>query len=225
MGMLGTSLAVITLVGIALVTTLSVPAQAEDASIPSWIKQVATLWGSGQISDTEFIEALRYLVQVGILVVPESGQVTDAVKDTVPEPTPATLPGTVHPEAVIGAITRIVDGDTIHFNDDVYRLSLIDTPERGEDGYAEATDALTEICPIGSTAYMEADSLQGLDRYGRYLGVVWCEGNDYSTTAGEYLHANGLLKKFYVNYCDSMEAATAMWAEESGNWFYHSVCN
>ena len=66
--MLGTSLAVIALVGIALVTTLSVPAQAENASIPSWIKQVATLWGSGQISDAEFIAALQYLVQVGILV-------------------------------------------------------------------------------------------------------------------------------------------------------------
>ena len=189
------------------------------------IVSIATLWGSGQISDAEFIAALQYLVQVGILVVPESGQVTDAVKDTVPEPTPATLPGAVHPEAVIGSITRIVDGDTIHFNGDVYRLSLIDTPERGEDGFNEATGALEELCPKGSTAYMEADSLQGLDRYGRYLGVVWCEGNDYSTTAGEYLSDLGLLKKFYTNFCGSAEAATERWAEESGNWFYHSVCN
>ena len=171
----------------------------------------------------------------GILVVPEHGQVEEQVlvitasesrPEQVQEASPAAnVPSSVHRDAVQGTIIRVIDGDTLVFDGDTYRLSMIDTPERGEDGFDEATDTVKALCPVGSTAYVEADSIQGQDRYGRYLGVVWCQGNGYSTTIGEYLSDRGLLKKFYTNYCGSTEAATAKWAEESGNWFYHSVCN
>ena len=124
-----------------------------------------------------------------------------------------------------GNITRIIDGDTLVFNGDTYRLSLIDTPEKNEDGASEATSALSELCPVGSVAYMELDSVVSQDRYGRYLGVVWCEGNNYTTTAGEYLYDNGFLKKFYTEFCVSMETATVQWAEESCNMFYYNICS
>ena len=195
---------------------------AEEQTIPSWIKQIAVFWGNGQISDAEFITALQYLIQVGILTVPASDIMQESGVD-VRENIPTDI--NIHPDAVQGTITRIIDGDTLVFDGDTYRLSLIDTPERGEDGYNEATDALESLCPAGSTAYMEADSIHGTDRYDRYLGVVWCEGNGYATTAGEYLSDNGLLKKFYIGFCDKTEAATAQWAEESGNWFYYNICN
>ena len=198
----------------------------EQSTIPSWIKQIAVFWGNGQINDAEFITALQYLIQVGILTVPVPDviQESDVAHDVVvQENIPTGI--NIHPDAVQGTITRIIDGDTLVFDGDTYRLSLIDTPERGEDGYNEATNALESLCPAGSTAYMEADSIQGTDRDDRYLGVVWCEGNEYDTTAGEYLSDNGLLKKFYTGFCDETEAATAQWAEESGNWFYHNICN
>ena len=224
------------IVAICAATGAFMPADAHaDSAIPPWVKQIAVLWGDGQISDAEFLTALQYLVQIGLLVVPEPAveavpePVAEAVPDTVmPEPvpsTPASLPSAVHPDAVQGVITRIIDGDTLVFDGDTYRLSLIDTPERGEDGYREATNALKALCPAGSTAYVEDDSIQGQDRYDRYLGVVWCEGNNYATTAGEYLSDNGYLKKFYTSFCGNTEAATAQWAETSGNWFYHDVCN
>ena len=199
---------------------------AEEQTIPSWIKQIAVFWGNGQINDAEFITALQYLIQVGILTVPVPDviQESDVAHDVaVQENIPTDI--NIHPDAVQGTITRIIDGDTLVFDGDTYRLSLIDTPERGEDGYDEATNALELLCPVGSIAYMEADSVQGTDRYDRYLGVVWCEGNNYDTTAGEYLFDNGLLKKFYTGFCDDTEAATAQWAEESGNWFYYYICN
>ena len=197
------------------------PAASADSDIPPWVKQVAVLWGNGDISDSEFITALQYLVQVGLLVVPETVQET-----AEPEIEQTTIThSNIHPDAVSGTITRIIDGDTLVFNGDTYRLSIIDTPERGEDGFDEATNAVNGLCPVGSTAYVEDDSLQGQDRYGRYLGVVWCEGNDYSVTVGEYLSDNGHLKKFYTNFCGNTEAATSKWAEASGNWFYHDVCN
>lgn len=201
-----------------LLVVLIIPVQAENENIPQWIKQVALLWGSGQISDDEFLSALQYLIRMGILVVPEPEIVSTFVSS---EP----LPANVHPDSKQGKMTRIVDGDTVHIDEDVYRLSLIDTPERGEDGYREATDALKQLCPIDSKVYYDDDSIQGSDRYGRYLGVIWCSGNDYSVTAGEYLANNGYLKKFYTNYCDNTEASTEKWAEETGNYFYYRICN
>jgi hypothetical protein len=43
-----------------------------SSSIPSWIKNTAKWWADGQISDAEFIKALQYLINQGILVVPQS---------------------------------------------------------------------------------------------------------------------------------------------------------
>ena len=196
---------------------LIMPVHAESLEIPPWIKQVALLWGSGQISDAEFVAALQYLVHVGILVVPE-------VEKIVSETDNARPAGIVHPDAKIGKITKIVDGDTVDIDAIRYRLSLIDTPERGEDGFMKATNALTELCPEGSTIYYDDDSIQGFDKYGRHLGVIWCEGNDYSTTAGEYLYDNGYLKKFYTAFCTTTEAASKDWVAATGNWFYRDVC-
>lgn len=195
----------------------------EGNTIPSWIKQIAVFWGNDQISDAEFITALQYLINVGILSVPVS-DVIQSDNFVNSNDTRSSIP-VVHPDAVQGTITRIIDGDTLVFNGDTYRLSLIDTPEKNEDGALEATSALNMLCPVGSVAYMELDSIMSQDIYGRYLGVVWCEGNDYSTTAGEYLYDNGFLKKFYTEFCVNMEAATVQWAEESGNMFYYNICS
>lgn len=41
-----------------------------NATIPSWIKNDAKLWSQGQISDTDFVKAVQYLVQNGIVQVP-----------------------------------------------------------------------------------------------------------------------------------------------------------
>ncbi|MDC8438349.1 MAG: hypothetical protein LV468_05035, partial [Candidatus Nitrosotenuis sp.] len=38
-------------------------------NVPSWIKSVADWWARGQISDTEFLEAIEYLVNHRIITV------------------------------------------------------------------------------------------------------------------------------------------------------------
>ena len=52
--------------------------------IPDWIKSVAGFWNAGDINDTSFLEAISYLIENNILVVPptEAGADTGA---TVPE--------------------------------------------------------------------------------------------------------------------------------------------
>ena len=59
---------------------LSVNASGEKTLIPSWIKTTAGFWVDDKVSDSEFISALQFLVEKGVLVIPQKGN--------VPNPTP-----------------------------------------------------------------------------------------------------------------------------------------
>ena len=46
-------------------------AQSSDqVVIPNWVKQNALWWGEGEISDQEFVSALQYLINQGVIVIP-----------------------------------------------------------------------------------------------------------------------------------------------------------
>lgn len=45
---------------------------AQQTSIPSWVKNTALWWGQGQISDSEFIKSLQWLVDNGMIKIPQS---------------------------------------------------------------------------------------------------------------------------------------------------------
>lgn len=49
----------------------------------------------------------------------------------------------------------IVDGDIIDVNDVRIRLSMVNTPERGELGYEEATVLTEFVCPVGAEALVD----------------------------------------------------------------------
>ena len=66
------------------VTSIAV---AEENKIPNWIKTTAGFWVDEKISDDEFISALQFLINKGILNVPSSD-----VVDTTPTPAPAFAP-------------------------------------------------------------------------------------------------------------------------------------
>ena len=73
-------------------------------------------------------------------------------------------------------VTRVIDGDTIevelHGEIERVRLLCIDTPERGQDGYAEATEYLRGL--IGDGVRLEKDPEHGhRDNFGRLLRYVW----------------------------------------------------
>ncbi len=79
------ALAIVFVIGIG----LSLNVSAEEGLIPSWIKNIALMFGQDQISDSEFIGALQYLVKEGILVIPseqnEIDETTDRSQLTVQE--------------------------------------------------------------------------------------------------------------------------------------------
>lgn len=67
-----TLLIAILFVAIGITIGFSINVAAQQPSIPSWIKNVAKLWGEGQVNDNEFINALQWLVSQGIIVIPSN---------------------------------------------------------------------------------------------------------------------------------------------------------
>ena len=72
---------------------LSVQVKAEENLIPSWIKNTAKFWVDDQVSDTEFLNALQYLVNLGILVVPTSENIESNSNLNVKIPSPSEVFG------------------------------------------------------------------------------------------------------------------------------------
>ncbi|MGI0063418.1 MAG: hypothetical protein ACREAL_00900 [Nitrosopumilaceae archaeon] len=58
----------------------SVNVSGEEALIPSWIKNTAGFWVNDQISDKEFISALQWLIDNGILTVSQKDPKLDALE-------------------------------------------------------------------------------------------------------------------------------------------------
>lgn len=108
-------------------------------------------------------------------------------------------------------ITKIIDGDTIYTNNHKIRLSLTDTPERGEPGWGEATEFTSKMCPVGSIVTIDQDDLQPYDRYDRMVAKVTC--------MGQLLNAELLYQKHAVistSYCKTSEFAGEFWAVDHG---------
>lgn len=98
-----------------------------------------------------------------------------------------------------GTVVKWVDGDTVDVNADLgfsiwskqrIRLSEVDTPERGEVNFKEATDKARELAPVGSVCKLIC---KGKDQYGRYIGqIITSENIDVATE----LLKSGLAKPY-----------------------------
>ena len=76
-------------------------------------------------------------------------------------------------------VVRWVDGDTVWLDVDLgfrmhsttdFRLYGVNTPERGQPGYAEATARCHEVAPTGSKVIVHV--FKDPDKYGRWLVIV-----------------------------------------------------
>lgn len=98
-------------------------------------------------------------------------------------------------------VVRWVDGDTVDLLVDLgfqiftkhrLRLANINTPERGQPGWAEATARAAELAPHGSTVLLRTEKAQ-YDKYGRYLGVLLI---DATRSVNSVLLGEGLAKHY-----------------------------
>lgn len=107
-----------------------------------------------------------------------------------------------------GKVNYVVDGDTLDINDIRIRLSLVDTPERGQDGYQEAKNFVTDVC-LNKKGEVDIDDGQRRgDRYGREVGVVYCDGINLNKALME-----NNLARIYTEYCDISEFKNEKWAK------------
>lgn len=111
-----------------------------------------------------------------------------------------------------GNVTHVVDGDTLDINGIRVRLSLVNTPERGQPGFKEAKDFVNSLC-LGKKGELDVDDGQRRgDRYGREVGVVYCGGSNIN----EKLMDNKLAE-ILTQYCEVSEFSQESWAQASCN--------
>ena len=111
---------------------------------------------------------------------------------------------------ITGTVTSVIDGDTIKVDGQTIRFALVDAPELKHDG-GQARNFVEEICPVGSTVVVDQDDSQLEDKYGRILGVIYC--NDLNLNK-ELLDSG--LGDLYSAFCDQSEFKDSDWAVKHG---------
>jgi micrococcal nuclease len=90
---------------------------------------------------------------------------------------------------------------------------MVNTPERGEAGYNEATEITESVCPVGGNALVDEDDGQKEGSYDRLIGVVYCNGSTESLN-------QILLEKekaiVYEEFCSVSEFANDGWVTDFG---------
>ena len=129
---------------------------------------------------------------------------------------------------LLDTVGRVIDGDTLDGADtgQRYRLALVDTPERGEPGYAAATSYVERRCPVGAPLAVDLDDAQPSDRYGRTVVVAWCDARAVAdVAAGGHPSADldpplnaRLLRDGHAcldtRFTDSSEFGAAAWVQD-----------
>lgn len=110
-----------------------------------------------------------------------------------------------------GIVTKVIDGDTLRVSDITIRLALVDTPERGEVGYQEATSYTARLCPEGSEVFVDEDDGQTSGSYGRMIAKVYCGGKVINE--GLLLSKNAII---LAEYCGESEFSIDEWAKRYG---------
>ncbi len=75
----------ILVIGVSITTVFSIQAQ-EEYSIPSWIKNTALWWGQGDITDSDFVSAMKFLIEekvIQISATPDEGDMQVLEKDVL----------------------------------------------------------------------------------------------------------------------------------------------
>lgn len=166
-----------------------------EQDIPPWIKNTALWWSQGFVEDKDFVSSIQYLIENGVMSV--YGTDTQSCKG--------------NQLCIEDVVQRVIDRDTLIIGKYTVRLSLVDTPEKDEVGFKEATAFTSKSCRIGTVAIFDQDDLQPLDRYEREVGKVTCSGVNLNEQLLLNEHAEIL-----TQYCIKSEFADEDWAKKYG---------
>jgi hypothetical protein len=116
-----------------------------------------------------------------------------------------------------GTVTEIVDGDTLDINNVRVRLALVNTPERGENGYTEAIDFAQSVCSVETTALVDEDDGQKEGSFDRVIGLIYCGNvNMNNKKSLNELLLEGGYANIYQDFCGISEFSPATWAQSRG---------
>ena len=134
-------------------------AQSSDqVVIPNWVKQNALWWGEGEISDQEFVSALQYLINQGVIIIPATEPV-----DTSEAQSPDLDPGNTLPTVDL-PFTIDLRFEQARYNSGTTAKILMDTSATG-----------SEDIRIGV-----------FDSSGRMIHEDTVRVNDFGTAASEF---------------------------------------
>ncbi|MDE2588170.1 MAG: hypothetical protein KGL95_00670 [Patescibacteria group bacterium] len=77
---------------------------AQQTSIPSWVKNTALWWGQGQISDAEFLKAIQWMVNNGII---EVSPVQTNQTSSSPSPTLSPIDASMPTSDLLGPMWKV----------------------------------------------------------------------------------------------------------------------
>ena len=181
---------------------LSLTYAESESLIPEWIKNTAGFWVEGNVSDSEFINALLYMIKNDIIEIPEDEDESslDCQDDSG--------------ECFSSTISRIVDGDTIHDGSgDSIRLVLVNSPEMNTDEGIESKKYLESICPVGNTIHVDEDDNQLQGSHGRMIAKVYCNEDTDSLNQKIIENEHGTI---YHRFCEISEFGAEDWAIKNG---------
>jgi len=112
---------------------------------------------------------------------------------------------------IIGTVTKIIDGDTIHVDDQSVRFALASAPNLEGYGGVDSKNFIQTICPVGSEVLVDEDDGHVLDDHARMVGMIAC--NDMILNE-ELLDAS--LGHLELRFCSSSEFANESWAIKHG---------
>lgn len=123
---------------------------------------------------------------------------TDGLLSATPTAAPTESPGVATPDATpnpgivsVATVTNVVDGDTLDLSTgERVRLIGIDTPERGDCGYSEATALLSQLVLGMDVEVANPTEVEDYDAYGRALAYIAVPSG--AGDAGRQLLAQGL---------------------------------
>jgi len=110
-----------------------------------------------------------------------------------------------------GTVNQVIDGDTIKVDGQSIRFALASTPEINQVGGMDARNFIADICPVGSTAFVDEDDLQTEGSYGRIIGVIHCNGVNLNKAVLD--EGLGYLSS---GFCSTSEFANQAWAKKYG---------
>ncbi len=112
-----------------------------------------------------------------------------------------------------GNLTKIVDGDTLEVSGEVIRLSLVNTPEKGQSGFDESIRFVESSCKVGEIVLVDEDDMQVSRSHRRIVAKVYCRNGTFDLNRELVMSGNAeILEKF----CGKSEFSDEEWVQNNG---------